>query len=161
MSLFKWMMSTGHVTQLRLGIHVIHAQIWVLSIFLNPVFRRRRQQRPQDQHEVQSWLVFYVPYFKCAFSLLRSGYVPVIAERFRWIDGLRVGWCLDIRANEDKNTDPSIFVDVSSSRRKSRKQHFSAPSSVRRKIMSSSLSKELRNKHHVRHLLSQATWPIH
>ncbi|KAF7305041.1 60S ribosomal protein [Mycena kentingensis (nom. inval.)] len=32
--------------------------------------------------------------------------------------------------------------DVSSSRRKSRKAHFSAPSSIRRKIMSSSLSKE-------------------
>ena len=46
----------------------------------------------------------------------------------------------------------SIFVwciDISSSRRKSRKAHFSAPSSVRRKIMSSSLSKELRNKHTV------------
>ncbi|KAF8261157.1 translation protein SH3-like domain-containing protein [Lactarius quietus] len=42
--------------------------------------------------------------------------------------------------------------DVSSSRRKSRKHHFSAPSSVRRKIMSSSLTKELRNKHHTRSL---------
>ena len=40
-------------------------------------------------------------------------------------------------------------LDVSSSRRKSRKAHFSAPSSVRRKIMSSSLSKELRGKHSV------------
>ncbi|KAI0831250.1 translation protein SH3-like domain-containing protein [Trametes gibbosa] len=38
-------------------------------------------------------------------------------------------------------------ADVSSSRRKSRKAHFSAPSSVRRKIMSSSLSKELRAKY--------------
>ncbi|KAF9246173.1 ribosomal protein L24 [Melanogaster broomeanus] len=37
--------------------------------------------------------------------------------------------------------------DVSSSRRKSRKAHFSAPSSVRRKIMSSPLSKELRGKY--------------
>jgi len=40
--------------------------------------------------------------------------------------------------------------DVSSSRRKSRKAHFSAPSSVRRKIMSASLSKELRDKHNTR-----------
>ncbi|RIA97786.1 translation protein SH3-like domain-containing protein [Glomus cerebriforme] len=40
--------------------------------------------------------------------------------------------------------------DVSSSRRKSRKAHFSAPSSVRRKIMSASLSKELREKHNTR-----------
>ncbi|KAI9508305.1 ribosomal protein L24 [Russula earlei] len=41
---------------------------------------------------------------------------------------------------------------VSSSRRKSRKYHFSAPSSIRRKIMSTSLSKELRNKYHARSL---------
>ncbi|CAG8510433.1 4402_t:CDS:2 [Funneliformis caledonium] len=40
--------------------------------------------------------------------------------------------------------------DVSSSRRKSRKAHFSAPSSVRRKIMSSSLTKELREKYNTR-----------
>jgi large subunit ribosomal protein L26e len=39
---------------------------------------------------------------------------------------------------------------IASSRRKSHKAHFSAPSSVRRKIMSSSLSKELRGKHSVR-----------
>ncbi|KAF8643868.1 hypothetical protein AX16_008884 [Volvariella volvacea WC 439] len=43
-------------------------------------------------------------------------------------------------------------ADVSSSRRKSRKAHFSAPSSVRRKIMSSALSKELRVKHNTRSL---------
>lgn len=40
-------------------------------------------------------------------------------------------------------------TDVSSSRRKSHKAHFSAPSSVRRLLMSSSLSKELRAKHSV------------
>ncbi|KAJ4296588.1 60S ribosomal protein L26A [Kalmusia sp. IMI 367209] len=39
---------------------------------------------------------------------------------------------------------------VASSRRKSRKAHFSAPSSVRRIIMSAPLSKELREKHNVR-----------
>ena len=43
-------------------------------------------------------------------------------------------------------------VDVSSSRRKSRKAHFTAPSNVRRKIMSAPLSKELREKYHVRPL---------
>jgi len=43
-------------------------------------------------------------------------------------------------------------ADISSSRRKSRKAHFSAPSSLRRKIMSSALSKELRAKHHARSL---------
>ena len=39
---------------------------------------------------------------------------------------------------------------VSSSRRKSRKAHFTAPSHVRRVIMSSALSEELRKKYHVR-----------
>eukprot|EP01104_Vermistella_antarctica_P020330 TRINITY_DN8669_c0_g1_i1.p2 TRINITY_DN8669_c0_g1~~TRINITY_DN8669_c0_g1_i1.p2 ORF type:complete len:143 (-),score=52.35 TRINITY_DN8669_c0_g1_i1:48-476(-) len=42
--------------------------------------------------------------------------------------------------------------DVSSSRRKSRKAHFTAPSSERRKIMSASLSKDLRTKHEIRSL---------
>ncbi|KAF9227502.1 ribosomal protein L24 [Gyrodon lividus] len=43
-------------------------------------------------------------------------------------------------------------TDVSSSRRKARKAHFSAPSSIRRKIMSSPLSKELRGKYNTRSL---------
>ncbi|KAI0484261.1 ribosomal protein L24 [Xylariaceae sp. FL0804] len=38
---------------------------------------------------------------------------------------------------------------IASSRRKSRKAHFSAPSSVRRNIMSAPLSKELREKYNV------------
>ncbi|CAN8075874.1 unnamed protein product [Agarophyton chilense] len=41
---------------------------------------------------------------------------------------------------------------VSSSRRKSRKAHFTAPSSVRRIIMSAPLSSELRQKYNVRSL---------
>jgi large subunit ribosomal protein L26e len=40
--------------------------------------------------------------------------------------------------------------NVSSSRRKSRKAHFTAPSSERRKIMSASLSQELRKQHNCR-----------
>ncbi|EJD02408.1 ribosomal protein L24 [Fomitiporia mediterranea MF3/22] len=40
--------------------------------------------------------------------------------------------------------------DFSASRRKSRKAHFSAPSSVRRKIMSSALAKDLRAKYNTR-----------
>lgn len=44
----------------------------------------------------------------------------------------------------------NVFLDLASSRRKSRKLHFDAPSSVRRKIMSSALSKELRGKYNVR-----------
>ncbi|KAI4591876.1 hypothetical protein LQW54_006927 [Pestalotiopsis sp. IQ-011] len=39
---------------------------------------------------------------------------------------------------------------IASSRRKSRKAHFGAPSSVRRNIMSAPLSKELREKYNVR-----------
>ncbi len=42
--------------------------------------------------------------------------------------------------------------NVTSSRRKCRKAHLSAPSHIRRKIMSSSLSRELRNKHKIRSL---------
>ncbi|KAJ7063411.1 60S ribosomal protein L26 [Mycena amicta] len=45
-----------------------------------------------------------------------------------------------------------LNLEVSSSRRKSRKAHFSAPSSVRRKIMSSALSKDLRAKYNARSL---------
>ncbi|KAI1173189.1 ribosomal protein L24 [Nemania sp. FL0916] len=40
--------------------------------------------------------------------------------------------------------------DVSSSRRKARRDHFKAPSSIRRNIMSAPLSKELREKYNVR-----------
>ncbi|KAF2472172.1 ribosomal protein L24 [Lindgomyces ingoldianus] len=43
-----------------------------------------------------------------------------------------------------------INQGIASSRRKSRKAHFGAPSSVRRIIMSAPLSKELREKHNVR-----------
>lgn len=42
--------------------------------------------------------------------------------------------------------------DVSSSRRKSRKAHFAAPSSNRRTLMSSALSKDLRKKYNIRSL---------
>ncbi|KAJ5171985.1 ribosomal protein L24 [Penicillium capsulatum] len=41
-------------------------------------------------------------------------------------------------------------LGLASSRRKSRKAHFSAPSSERRTIMSAPLSKELREKYNVR-----------
>ncbi|KAK5661026.1 hypothetical protein OQA88_12405 [Cercophora sp. LCS_1] len=43
-----------------------------------------------------------------------------------------------------------VSKTLHSSRRKSRKEHFSAPSSVRRNIMSAPLSKELREKYNVR-----------
>ncbi|KAL2159759.1 hypothetical protein VTH06DRAFT_1892 [Thermothelomyces fergusii] len=43
-----------------------------------------------------------------------------------------------------------VRANVSSSRRKARKAHFTAPSSVRRVIMSAPLSKELREKYNVR-----------
>ena len=43
-------------------------------------------------------------------------------------------------------------ADVSSSRRKNRKRHFTAPSHIRRKMMSCPLSKELRDEHSIRSL---------
>ena len=43
-----------------------------------------------------------------------------------------------------------INTSLSSQRRKSRKANFSAPSSIRRKIMSSHLSKDLKTKYDVR-----------
>jgi len=43
-------------------------------------------------------------------------------------------------------------TSVSSSRRKQRLRHFSAPSSLRRRIMSCQLAKDLRDKYHVRSL---------
>jgi len=43
-----------------------------------------------------------------------------------------------------------VSATLHSSRRKSRKAHFSAPSSIRRNIMSAPLSKELREKYNVR-----------
>ncbi len=43
-----------------------------------------------------------------------------------------------------------LVTGLASSRRKSRKSHFGAPSSERRGIMSAPLSKELREKHNVR-----------
>lgn len=77
----------------------------------------------------------------------------IVAES-RWIVGSLCRCSLDMLGmNMDGSTDSAIFTDVSSSRRKSRKLHFSAPSSIRRKIMSSSLSKELRSKYHVRLVL--------
>ena len=43
-----------------------------------------------------------------------------------------------------------LILGVSSQRRKSRKAHFGAPSSIRRKMMSCHLSKDLRTKYNVR-----------
>jgi ribosomal protein uL24 len=43
-----------------------------------------------------------------------------------------------------------MLIGVSSQRRKSRKAHFSAPSHLRRKIMSCHLNKELKTKYEVR-----------
>merc|ERR1712080_505276 len=48
------------------------------------------------------------------------------------------------------STMTKVQQSVASSRRKSRKAHFGAPSSVRRVVMSAPLSKELREKHNVR-----------
>merc|ERR1739838_692018 len=45
------------------------------------------------------------------------------------------------------NYNMKTHTSVSSQRRKSRKAHFTAPSSMRRKMMSSTLSKELKTKY--------------
>ena len=47
-------------------------------------------------------------------------------------------------------TYPILLLAVSSQRRKSRKAHFTAPSSIRRKMMSCKLSKDLRTKYNCR-----------
>ena len=47
-------------------------------------------------------------------------------------------------------THSHLILGVSSQRRKSRKAYFTAPSSLRRKLMSSHLSKELKKKYDVR-----------
>jgi hypothetical protein len=87
-----------------------------------------------------------------------DGWLIIVVFKKEWKDELRVESfnCYIIfnshaRFLSNFNTDG---VDISSSRRKSRKAHFTAPSSVRRKIMSSALSKELREKHHVRLIMS-------
>lgn len=55
--------------------------------------------------------------------------------------------CFDIR---NLSTLADNRLAVAHDRRKSRKAHFAAPSGTKRKIMSSSLSKDLRSKHSVR-----------
>lgn len=61
------------------------------------------------------------------------------------------------RANENTSRSlipssslPYLSIEVSSQRRKQRKAHFDAPSHLRRKLMSSHLSKELKKKYNVR-----------
>ena len=49
-----------------------------------------------------------------------------------------------------QSTAMKLKASVSSSRRKNRKAHFTAPSHIRRKIMSAPLSKDLRAKYSVR-----------
>ena len=82
-------------------------------------------------------------------------------DKSRWIAGSLCGCGFDMLGMDalDGSTDSAFFfTDVSSSRRKSRKLHFSAPSSIRRKIMSSSLAKDLRSKYHVRLVLSLVSY---
>ena len=45
-----------------------------------------------------------------------------------------------------------LNTQVSSSRRKNRKRHFSAPSHIRRKLMTAPLSKELKQKYNIRNI---------
>merc|ERR1712013_338579 len=63
------------------------------------------------------------------------------------IKNIKLHIVTDIKIQEHKMKKNS---NVSSSRRKCRKAYFAAPSSVRRKLMSAPLSKELRSKYSVR-----------
>ena len=67
-----------------------------------------------------------------------SGYIRKLGHDH--VSFLSGGHCREMKFNKN----------ISSSRRKQRKRHFTAPSSVRRKLMSAPLSKELRQKHNVR-----------
>jgi len=72
-----------------------------------------------------------------------------------WMGSIAIGYGgMSMVCNTGLTYSLSLYahLDTSSSRRKSRKAHFSAPSSIRRKIMSSALSKELRGKHNTRSL---------
>ena len=77
-----------------------------------------------------------------------------LVHKSRWYVDEPLGSTLSQLGAEDIKMSGGLgrltVVVVSSSRRKSRKAHFSADSSARRKIMSASLSKELQAKYNVR-----------
>merc|ERR1712036_58219 len=70
------------------------------------------------------------------------------------IKNIKLHIVTDIKTPSKQATEPQHVMkknsNVSSSRRKCRKAYFSAPSNVRRKLMSAPLSKDLRDKHNVR-----------
>ncbi|KAK3264622.1 60S ribosomal protein L26 [Cymbomonas tetramitiformis] len=68
--------------------------------------------------------------------------LPLSTHTFFFVENRRLYRC--------QTGNMKFSARVSSSRRKSRKAHFSAPSSERRKIMSASLSSDLRAKYGVR-----------
>ncbi|TDH07832.1 hypothetical protein EPR50_G00110060 [Perca flavescens] len=72
--------------------------------------------------------------------------VPPYLRCGKW----RTGWCSEGGREEQTAGIMKLNPFVTSSRRKNRKRHFNAPSHIRRKIMSSPLSKELRQKYNVR-----------
>merc|ERR1711988_940757 len=55
-------------------------------------------------------------------------------------------------AKTDRNSIMKLNPRVTSSRRKNRKRHFTAPSHIRRKLMTAPLSKELRTKYNIRNI---------
>merc|ERR1712170_137371 len=55
-------------------------------------------------------------------------------------------------ARTDRNSIMKLNPRVTSSRRKNRKRHFTAPSHIRRKLMTAPLSKELRTKYNIRNI---------
>ncbi len=67
---------------------------------------------------------------------------------------LSVSWSVSPAAlhAQRKPSKMKVSANVSSSRRKSRKAHFDAPSHIRARLLSAPLSKELRAKYNVRSL---------
>ena len=115
---------------------------------------RRLQQLPNDRHNGKAQQRF-VSKFHCFVGLrvLCGGGGPSrVAAGYREEgDGRRRAKIGGVQLEEHGSADRSMFYvsGIASSRRKSRKAHFSAPSSARRIIMSAPLSKELREKHGV------------
>merc|ERR1712140_118757 len=55
-------------------------------------------------------------------------------------------------ARTDRNSIMKLNPRVTSSRRKNRKRHFTAPSHIRRKLMTAPLSKDLRSKYGIKNI---------
>lgn len=133
-----------------------HPCFQVLTIKGNSILRTRLLwQRQADLGKLPLFI------FARASHEVQCWWVPIATGRAWYCCG-DAGWIysgsmmkrMDGRSPREQQHRSNIStpptLDVSSSRRKCRKAHFSAPSHIRRKLMSSPLSKELREKYNVR-----------